>query len=93
MKKKALKEEQLPEFLDSIEGMRKESKLFTDKNLAISHKISTRLLQLGITQKDFADKLGKTEGEISRALSGMQNLTLRTICAFEEALNFTIINI
>lgn len=92
-KKKILISEEMPEFFEDIKRMPKDSKLFVDKSVAIAEKIHKRIEQLGISQKDLADALGKTEAEISRGLSGMQNFTLRSICKYEAALKFTIIKI
>ena len=92
-KKKIFKAEKMPEFHQSIKNLPLDSKLYVNKSIAIADKIYKRINELGITQKDLADKLGKTEAEISRGLAGMQNFTLRSICKYETALNFTIIKI
>lgn len=42
--------------------------------------------KLGLKQKDLADKMGKSEAEISKLLSGSHNLTLKTIAAIESVL-------
>ena len=45
----------------------------------------------GMTQKELAQKLGKTETEVSRWLSGTHNLTLSTICKISAALGEEIV--
>lgn len=49
------------------------------------------LLKFGGKQKLLADKMGKSEAEISRLLSGIQNYTLKTIFKFEVAFGEPII--
>ena len=44
-----------------------------------------------MTQKELAQKLGKTETEVSRWLSGTHNLTLSTICKISAALGEEIV--
>ena len=47
----------------------------------------------GMTQKDLAKRLGKTETEVSRWLSGTHNLTLSTICKISAALGDPILKV
>jgi transcriptional regulator with XRE-family HTH domain len=44
-------------------------------------------------QKLLADKLGKSEAEISKILSGVQNFTLKTLCKLEWAFDAKIISV
>lgn len=64
---------------------------FIDKNLDISQQVYALLEGLGWTQKQFAKKMGKTEAEISKWLSGSHNLTLRSIAKMEAVLEDDII--
>lgn len=64
---------------------------FVDKNLDIAVQTSDYLTELGWTQKDFAKKLGKSEAEISKWLSGTHNLTLKSITKMEAVLGKDII--
>ena len=61
----------------------------------LSFNVTTRLLELmnriGIKQKDLATKLGKSEAEISKWLTGMHNFTLKTISKLEAVLDDTIL--
>ncbi len=93
MKKKILVSEVMPEFEKSIAEMPVSSKIFVDKSMAIAEKIYKRIEELGISQKDLANKLGQTEAQVSRSLAGMQNFTLRSISKIEAALNFEIIKV
>ena len=58
---------------------------------AIANRIYEILEAKGMTQKELAQKLGKTETEVSRWLSGTHNLTLSTICKISAALGEEIV--
>lgn len=92
MKKKVLKAEVIPEFEESIASMPEDSKIFVDKSLEIADFIFWIMEQKGMKQKDLADKMGKTEAEISKFLAGMHNYTLRSIAKIESALGATVIS-
>jgi transcriptional regulator with XRE-family HTH domain len=67
------------------------SKLFAKKSLDIIDQIHHILEQKGMTQKELAQTLDKSESEISKWLSGGHNITLKTITRIEAALNATVI--
>lgn len=68
-----------------------ENKIFVQKNLAISSQISEYLYFKGWTQKEFAAKLGKHESEVSKILSGLHNITLKSIAKMEAVLGEEIV--
>ncbi len=68
-----------------------ENKAFVRKNLEISNQIQAILDEKGWSQKDFAQKLGKHESEVSKWLSGLHNLTLESIAKMEAVLESDII--
>ena len=68
-----------------------ENRIFVRKNLAISEQVEILRKERGWTQKELAQKLGKTESEISRLLSGLHNLTLKSIAKLEAVLGGDII--
>ena len=68
-----------------------EMKLQMEMSVAIANRIYEILEAKGMTQKDLAQKLGKTETEVSRWLSGTHNLTLSTICKISAALGEEIV--
>jgi len=90
-KRKVLAGEVMPEFDSGIDNMAADSKIFVDKSLEIAHYIFMLMELKGLKQKDLAEKMGKSEAEVSKILSGMHNLTLRSISKLEAALDETII--
>jgi transcriptional regulator with XRE-family HTH domain len=68
-----------------------ENRIFVRKNLAISEQVEALRKEKGWTQKELAKKLGKTESEVSRLLSGLHNLTLKSIAKLEAELGGDII--
>jgi transcriptional regulator with XRE-family HTH domain len=68
-----------------------ENKIFVQKNVAISNQISEYLNSREWTQKEFAAKLGKHESEVSKILSGLHNITLKSIAKMEAVLGEEIV--
>ena len=64
-----------------------------DWSFRIADKIDARLKELGMTQKEFARKVGKTEPEVSRWLGGTHNFTLRTLAKISSVLGEDLIRI
>lgn len=62
-------------------------------SFAIADKIDARLKKVGMTQKEFAKKVGKTEPEVSRWLSGTHNFTLRTLAKISSVLGEDMIRV
>ncbi len=60
--------------------------------LIIATKISQRLCELKISQKDFAEKIGKSAPEVSDILSGDRNLTIDTMTDIEQILNIHLLD-
>lgn len=70
-----------------------EMKMQIELSVAIANRIYDILEKKGLTQKDFAQMMGKSETEVSRWLSGTHNLTLATLCKISVALGEDIITI
>ncbi len=70
-----------------------EMKLQMEMSVAIANRIYEMLDARGMTQKDLARKLGKTETEVSRWLSGTHNMTLSTICKISAALEADVVKV
>ena len=68
-------------------------KIQIDLSFAISDKIAGILEERGMSQKDFARLVGKTETEVSRWLGGTHNFTLNTIAKISSVLGCNIISI
>ena len=62
------------------------------KSFQISDQILDILEEKKITQKQLADKLGKSESEVSKWMKGDHNFTIETIVKIEIALGETIID-
>lgn len=90
-KKKVLVAEEIPEFHSSLENLSEESKIFVDKSLEIADHILKLMEQKGLKQKELAERMGKSEAEVSKLLGGMHNYTLRSLAKIEAALGSTII--
>lgn len=58
---------------------------------AIAIKVRRRMKELGITQKELAQKLECTQQHISVLLGGKANMTLETLSKLEQALSFDLI--
>ena len=70
-----------------------EMKLQMELSVAIANRSYDILEAKGMSQKDFARLMGKTETEVSRWLSGTHNLTMATICKISAALNADVIKV
>ena len=70
-----------------------EMKLQMELSVAIANRIYSILEAKGMTQKEFAQLMGKTETEVSRWLSGTHNLTMATICKISVALGEVIVKV
>ena len=62
-------------------------------SVGIANRIYDILESRGMTQKDFARLMGKSETEVSRWLSGTHNLTLATLSKISVALGANIIGV
>jgi ribosome-binding protein aMBF1 (putative translation factor) len=72
--------------------IKSENRQFVRKNLEISCQISYILEKRGWSQKDLAEKLEVSESEISKILSGLQDITLKTLSKIEVVLGEKIID-
>lgn len=59
---------------------------FVRLSLAVGDRIRQIMAEEGITQKVLAERMGKTESEVSRWMCGLHNLTLRNIARINVAL-------
>ena len=73
--------------------MTPEMKKQMELSVSIANRIYEILDERGMSQKDLARALGKTETEVSRWLSGTHNLTTATIAKISVALGQDIIQV
>lgn len=64
-----------------------------DMSWAIADKIDALLKQRGLSQKEFAHLMGKTEPEVSRWVGGTHNFTLRTLAKISTVLGEDVIRV
>ena len=64
--------------------------LALDHRMDISGSIYTRMRELGMTQNDLAKKTGMDRSQISRIITGQQNMPLSTLSTLEVALEFRL---
>ncbi|MDH5608944.1 MAG: helix-turn-helix transcriptional regulator [Cyclobacteriaceae bacterium] len=78
-------------FEHALNKVSKDSKIFAEKSLDILDQINFLMREEGWTQKDLSKKLGKSESEISKWLSGLHNMTLKTVSKLEAVFNRDIL--
>ena len=71
--------------------MSPEMKAQMELTVGIANRIYAILEAKGLSQKEFAHLLGKTETEVSRWLSGTHNLTVSTLAKISAALGEDIL--
>ena len=64
----------------------------TRNRMMMAAKIADAMRSNGMNQKQLAQKMGKTESEVSDWLSGDRNFTLDTLTEIEHTLNVSLIN-
>ena len=80
--------------MDEIrQTMTPEMKKQMELSVSIANRIYEILEEKGMSQKDLAHALGKTETEVSRWLSGTHNFTTATIAKISVALGQDIIQV
>ena len=80
--------------MDNIrQSMTPEMKRQMELSVKIANRIYEIMEEKGLSQKDLATLLGKTETEVSRWLSGTHNLTLSTICKISTDLGEDIVTV
>lgn len=80
-------------FTDAIQSIPPEIQKQVDLSMAISDAIASILSKRGLSQKDFARMIGKTETEVSRWLAGRHNFTLATLAKISSALKEDLIQV
>lgn len=82
-----------PLFKETLASIPQDVEKQVDWSFAIADKIAARLKELGLSQKDFALMVGKTQTEVSRWLSGTHNFTIRTLAKISTVLGQDFIRV
>ena len=72
---------------------RVENRAWLRYSQTIAMRILDEMENKGMTQKEFAEKVGCSQQYISRILKGRENLSLETISKIETALGTSLIDI
>ena len=64
-----------------------------DWSFQIADKIDSVLKERGITQKEFAKQIGRSEAEVCRWVGGTHNFTLATLAKISSALGVPLIHV
>lgn len=80
-------------FIDAINAIPPEIKKQVDYSMGISNNIAHELANQKMSQKDFSKKIGRSEAEVSRWLSGRHNFTLSSLANISVVLGKDIIKI
>ena len=70
-----------------------ETREWVDLSFKIADRIHGILIDKGLTQRELAVKLGKSEAEISKWMRGTHNFTISTIKKIEIALDCEILSV
>ena len=80
-------------FRSELEKVENDVKIEVDLSFQIADKISSILKSKGMSQKEFAEKMQKSEAEVSRWVGGTHNFTIRTIAKISDVLGEQIIQV
>ena len=74
------------------ENYNPEIESFIDKNFAITEKVRIAMEAKGWKSVDLAKAMDKSPSEVSKWLSGMHNLTLKSLVKMEQALDICLVH-
>lgn len=80
-------------FQQALSEVPKDLKIQIDLSFAIADKLDALLKEKGMSQKEFAILIGKTEAEVCRWLGGTHNFTLKTIAKISSVLDVDLIKV
>lgn len=87
-----IESEDFSDLSDILKSLPIDSKLYNQHVLNIPRYVKFTLNKKCLNQSYLSETLDKSDAEISKWLSGRQNITLRTISRLESALGIKIIN-
>jgi plasmid maintenance system antidote protein VapI len=80
-------------FTDALKAIPEDIKKQVDWSMSVSDAIARTLSERGMSQKEFARLMGKTETEVSRWLAGRHNFTIATLAKISVALGTDLVRI
>ena len=80
-------------FRECLSQVSEDTRAEFDLSFAIADRIAELLQQQGMSQKEFAAKMGKQESEISKWLTGRHNFTTNTLARISLALGTPIVSV
>lgn len=78
-------------FLEALSKIPSDIDIQVRLSMSVSDRIADILSEKGLTQKELAKGMGKTEAEVSRWLGGTHNFTLSTIAKISAYLKEDIL--
>lgn len=70
---------------------RMKNEYWLDVSFDIALEVVCKLREKGMTQREFAERMGCSPQYISKVLKGSENLTLETICKMQKVLQIKLI--
>lgn len=80
-------------FKEELEKIPEDVRKQVGLSWAIADKIDALLKNKGLSQKEFAHLMGKTEPEVSRWVGGTHNFTLKTLAKISVVLGEDLIKV
>lgn len=80
-------------YMESVGNLPPEMKKSAQLSFDIADSIYSAIKGQGMTQKEFARRMGKTEAEVSVWLSGQHNFSIRTLARISTVLGIDVISV
>jgi len=80
-------------FNECVAATPKDVKQRVDWSFQIADKIADALKERGMTQKEFAHQIGRSEAEVCRWVGGTHNFTLATLAKISTTLDVPLISV
>lgn len=78
-------------FRECLAAVPEETRAEFNLSFSIAERIASILKRKGLSQRDFADMMGKRESEVSKWLTGRHNFTTNTIARIQLVLGEDVI--
>ena len=80
-------------FNECVASTPQDVKQRVDWSFQIADKIADALKERGMTQKEFAHQIGRSEAEVCRWVGGTHNFTLATLAKISATLDMPLISV